>query len=493
MARSVLRFRRRDRTLQIGAFAPRTTLLDWLRLEERSTGTKEGCAEGDCGACAVVVLRERDGRLSYEPVNSCITLLGQLDGAELITVEDLADEGVLHPVQEAMARLHGSQCGFCTPGIVMSLFAHYHQSDGITTRDRINDALAGNLCRCTGYRPIVDAALDVCAGGADDRFSRTAAVRRRALAPLDDKDDLFVGNESAFFAAPASEQSLARLYAQHPDATIVAGATDVGLWITKKLQPIEKIIHVGRVAELSNIEETAESYAFGAVVSLARAASAFGSIDPDMAEVLRRFGSIQVRASGTVGGSIANGSPIGDLAPMLIALDATIELRHGEHIREMPLENFFLDYGKQDRKPGEFVRRLIFPKLAPAMHFRAYKITKRFDEDISAVLAALRLKVEDGRIRDARVAFGGMAGVPKRAKAVEELLRGLTLADVQGWRAAAEAIADDFTPLTDLRASAGYRGRVAGNLIIKALAEIAGTSSDVTRIADRRMLTDAAE
>ena len=492
MTRNALQFRRQGRTVSIAEFSPRATLLDWLRLQERSVGTKEGCAEGDCGACAVVVVRDQDGRVVYEPVNSCITLLGQIDGGELITVEDLADNGVLHPVQEVMAREHGSQCGFCTPGIVMSLFAHYHGCNGATTRDNINDALAGNLCRCTGYRPIVDAALEVCTG-ADDQFSRDAAVRRRAIAALDDKADLFVGDEKAFFAAPANEASLAQLYARHPDATIVAGTTDVGLWITKKLMPIEKIIHVGRVSELSKIEETEDGWAFGAIVSLARAMPVLGTIDPDIAEVLRRFGSIQVRASGTVGGSIANASPIGDLAPMLIALGGGIELRHGDNIRRLPLENFFLDYGKQDRAKGEFVRRLFVPSSSPSAHFRAYKITKRFDEDISALLAVFCLTVDDGRISEAKVAFGGMAGIPKRAKAVEESLRGLSLTDTPRWQAAADAVKKDFTPLTDLRASADYRGRVAGNLVIKALAEIAGVASDVTRISDRRMPAHAAE
>ena len=493
MTRNSLHFVRRGRNVRLDRFSPRATVLDWLRLQERSVGTKEGCAEGDCGACAVVLARERDGCMVYEPVNSCIALLGQLDGAELITIEDLADNGTLHPLQEAMARLHGSQCGFCTPGIVMSLFAHYHDGSGATSRDTINDVLAGNLCRCTGYRPIVDAALEVCSRGAADRFTRTEAERLNALRALDDGADVFVGDGAAFFAAPAGEESFARLFVQNPDATIVAGATDVGLWITKKLVPLEKIIHVGRVKELARIEESADAYSFGAAVSLARAAPVLGSIDPDVAEVLRRFGSAQVRASGTVGGNVANGSPIGDLPPMLIAMGARLELRHGGEVRTLPLENFFVDYGKQDRRPGEYVRRLLVPKLESARYFRAYKITKRIDEDISAVLAAFCLTVEGGRIVDARAAFGGMAGIPKRAKTVEENLRGLSLVDTGRWRAAADAVAADFTPLSDLRASAAYRLRVAGNLVIKAIAEVAGLDTGTTRIADRRMVADAAE
>ena len=463
-------------------FRPYATILDYLRLQERSTGTKEACAEGDCGACTVVLARAHDGRIVYEPVNSCIALLGQLDGAELITVEDIADGPELHPVQAAMVRHHGSQCGFCTPGIVMSLFAHFHQCGGATDRDRINDVLAGNLCRCTGYRPIVEAALEACTGKAQDRFTRQTRPRLEALRALADDADLVVGDETSFFAAPASEDELARLYEKHPDATIVAGATDVGLWITKKLAALAKIIDVGRVAELARIEESAASYSVGATVSLTRVAPVLAAIDPDMADIMRRFGSIQVRSRGTVGGNIANGSPIGDLAPMLIALGSTVELRRGGRMRQLPLEDFFLDYGKQDRKPGEFVRRLLIPKLPPATHFRAYKISKRFDEDISAVFAAFCLTVEAGRIVDAKAAFGGMAGIPKRAPTVEAKLRGLRLADPPSWQGAADGVAADFTPLTDVRASSAYRLRVAGNLVVKALAEIAGAAGDTTRI-----------
>jgi xanthine dehydrogenase small subunit len=485
MTRNCIQFRRNDRIVRLDRFVPQSTILDWLRTEERSTGTKEGCAEGDCGACTVVIARERDGRLLYEPVNACIATLGQLDGCELITVEDLAHEGKLHPVQTAMAAGHGSQCGFCTPGIVMSLFAHFHSEGGRTERAKINDALAGNLCRCTGYRSIVDAAREACAGPMTDHFTAKETETCAALRQLRDNADVFAGNASCFFASPASEDSLASLYQQHPDARIIAGATDVGLWITKKLATIDKVIHVGR-AGLDKIEATADAMHIGAAVTLADATSLLASIDPDIAEILRRFGSVQVRAAGTVGGSIANASPIGDLAPLFIALGGSVELRKGERIRALPLEQFFIGYGKQDREPGEFIRRLVVPKLPPATFFRAFKISKRFDEDITAVLGAFRIGLDGDRIVSARIAFGGMAGTPKRAAAVERQLVGAALNDVGAWRRAAIRIDDDFTPLTDVRASAEYRVGVARNLLIKALAEIAGVSSPVTRVLNRR-------
>jgi xanthine dehydrogenase small subunit len=485
MTRNCIQFRRKDRTIRLDQFSPQSTVLDWLRLQERATGTKEGCAEGDCGACTVVIAREHDGRLLYEPVNACIATLGQLDGGELITVEDLAHEGKLHPVQTAMAAGHGSQCGFCTPGIVMSLFAHFHSDGERTDRATINDALAGNLCRCTGYRSIADAARQACAGPVTDRFVANEAGTIAALRELQDHADVFVGNDSSFFAAPASEASLASLYQRHPDARIIGGATDVGLWITKKLATIDKIIHVGR-AGLDGIEETADALHIGASVTLARAASPLASVDPDIAEIVRRFGSVQVRAAATAGGSIANASPIGDLAPLFIALGGSVELRKGASVRALPLEKFFVSYGKQDREPGEFIRRLIVPKLPAATVFKAFKISKRFDEDITTVLGAFRIGVDGGRIASARIVFGGMAATPKRATAVESQLVGAALHDVGTWRLAAERVGDDFTPLTDMRASAEYRISVARNIVIKALAEIAGVSGPVTRILDSR-------
>ena len=492
MSRNCIQFRRNGRTIRLDRFLPQSTVLDWLRLEERSTGTKEGCAEGDCGACTVVVARERDGCLLYEPVNACIATLGQLDGGELITVEDLAHKEKLHPVQTAMAAGHGSQCGFCTPGIVMSLFAHFHSDGERTDRAKINDCLAGNLCRCTGYRSIVDAAREACAGPMTDRFVANEAGTIAALRQLQDDADVFVGNDARFFAAPASEASLALLHQRHPDARIIGGATDVGLWITKKLASIDKIIHVGR-AGLDRIEETADELYIGASATLARATSPLASIASDIAEILRRFGSVQVRAAGTVGGSIANASPIGDLAPLLIALGGSVELRKGDSVRVLPLEQFFVSYGKQNREPGEFIRRLTVPKLPPATYFKAFKISKRFDEDITTVLGAFRIGVDGGRIASARIAFGGMAAIPKRATAVEGQLVGAALGDVGTWRLAAERVGEDFTPLTDMRARAEYRISVARNLVTKALAEIAGVSSPVTRILDSREAVHVAD
>ena len=494
MARDSIRFWRRGERVELRDFHPRTTLLDYLRLQERSVGTKEGCAEGDCGACTVALARVKDRRLACEPVNACILLLGQVDGAEIVTVEDLAGEAEdLHPVQAAMVRHHGSQCGFCTPGIVMSLFTLYQEGARPVGRDAVNDALAGNLCRCTGYRPIVDAALEACSAEPRDAFARARAVTAERLIAGADTEDVFVGDAARFFAAPASEASLARLYAEHPDATVVAGSTDVGLWITKGLAPVEKVIWIGRVAGLDRLEETETEWSIGATVSHADAFPALAAIDADLGEIMRRFGSVQVRASGTVGGNIANGSPIGDLAPALIALGSTLELRRGETTRSLPLENFFIAYRRQDRQPGEYVRRVRVPKLREGELFRAYKVSKRFDEDISAVMGAFKLTLDGRRIAGVRVAYGGMAGTPQRAAEVEAALIGASLDEPASWEPAFAAPARDYQPLTDHRASAPYRTLVARNLLFKALTEIASGDSRPTRIVGVREALAAAE
>jgi xanthine dehydrogenase small subunit len=489
--RGDIRLLRRGKVVKLTGISPTLTLLDYLRLTERATGTKEGCAEGDCGACTVVLRRLRGERLVYEPVNACILFAAQADGCEIITVEDLARDNTLHPVQQAMVEQHGSQCGFCTPGFVMSLFALYHRADGKTVdRQRVNDWIAGNLCRCTGYRPIVDAALASCAAPANDWFSTEESQARRALNDLRDSEDIFIGNRERFFAAPVAIMSLAKLYYANPDATLIAGSTDVGLWVTKQLRDLPKVIWLGRVKGLDEIEDRRDAVAFGAMVTHTEAMPYLSAIDRDLGELMRRFAGTQIRMAATVGGNIANGSPIGDLPPALIALGATLALQRGERPRTLPLENYFLDYGKQDRQPGEFVRMVRIPKYGADEHFRCYKISKRFDSDISAVMGAFKLRLDGTRIAGARVAYGGMATIPKRARATEKALIEAHVGDPRSWEDAAAALAGDFSPIDDMRASATYRLDVARALLRRALTEIGGVSTRQTRVVGFREAVD---
>jgi xanthine dehydrogenase small subunit len=485
--RETVRFVRRGQIVEVGKVDPMMTLLDYLRLTEGSTGTKEGCGEGDCGACTVAIGRSRGGKVVYEPVNACIQLLGMTDGTEIVTVEDLADGATLHPIQQAMVEKHGSQCGFCTPGFVMSLFALYEGTDGPVGRDEVNDAIAGNLCRCTGYRPIVDAALSACSGPRDDKFRKTVEDMAGILDFITDDRDIFIGDDERFFAAPASIDGLAALYASHPDAILVAGATDVGLWITKQLRDLPKVIHLGRVKDLDGIEDTGRELLIGAAATYAGVEPYMRAIDPDLGELFRRIGSKQVRARGTVGGNVANGSPIGDTPPALIVLGATMELRRRDRSRVLAVEDFYIEYGKQNRAAGEFVTGLLIPKLRPDQVFRCYKVTKRFDQDISSVMGAFRFTLdEQGVIQEARIAYGGMAGIPKRAKGAEAALQGAGIRDAAAWSKAFVALRDDFAPMDDHRASANYRAETAHALLGKALLEAAGTPTSRTRLVGRR-------
>lgn len=486
--RDTIRIVRNGKIVEISKVGPTETLLDYLRLRERAVGTKEGCNEGDCGACTVAVGTLQDGGVVYRPINACIQFLGSLDGYEIVTVEDIGRPGALHPVQAAMVKHHGSQCGFCTPGIVMSLFTLYHEPGREAAPDRaaINDRLAGNLCRCTGYRPIVDAAREALAAPADDAFTAAAGTTVGLMQFLSDRQDILIGDNDAFFAAPRSVESLSALYAKHPDATLVAGATDVGLWITKQFRPVSKVIHLGRVHGLDHVEDVGDALIIGATATFEKVLPHLEAVDQDLGEIFRRIGSTQVRASGTVGGNVANGSPIGDSPPALIALGATLELMRGTEGRAIALEDFYIDYGKQDREPGEFVAGLLVPKLKPGQHFRAYKISKRFDQDISSVMAAFRFTIDGGVIREARVVFGGMAGTPKRARRVEDRLVGAEPAKAATWSMAIEAMTEDFTPLSDMRASAHYRMETARALLAKALVEVAGAPTNRTRVIGRR-------
>jgi xanthine dehydrogenase small subunit len=440
--------------------SPTATLLDWLREERHLSGTKEGCNEGDCGACTVMV-SDADGARS---LNACILLLPQVHGKAVRTVEGIAGpDGTLHPVQQAMIDHHGSQCGFCTPGFVVSMAAAH--LNGATDYDT---QLAGNLCRCTGYAPIIRAAEAAAEHPVPTWMLEDAAkLREPVAAPGGD----------AF--APETSDALAEVYGANPDATLVAGATDVGLWVTKSLRTPEPMIFLNRCADLATIEVTAERARFGAMVDMNAMGGVMNDLHPSYGEMIRRYASVQVRGAATVGGNIANGSPIGDNPPALIALGAILHLRRGDVRRDVLLEDFFVEYGKQDRQPGEFVEAVSFARQDDRL--KCYKLTKRFDQDISAVCGCFYVAIEDGIVTGARIAFGGMAGIPKRASSVEAALVG------QPWNTASIQAAlprfdEDFTPMSDMRASARYRQESARAMLERYYHEDQGAVASVLEV-----------
>ena len=472
-----IRFFHRGAIVEVSDASPTRSVLDWLREDARCTGTKEGCNEGDCGACTVVIGEAaapadpsavRGLRLST--VNACIQFLPALDGKALFTVEGLKamNQGTLHPVQQAMVDCHGSQCGFCTPGFVMSLWSAYehHQSRAkgttpVPTRQQLADELSGNLCRCTGYRPILDAGqrmFDLPAVQLD-----TAPVLA-ALKQLADPAtfEYSLGTERYF--APTTLTELAALREALPQAQLLAGSTDIGLWVNKQFRPLGDILFLGNVAEMKAIAASETELRIGAGASLEAAWRALAQRWPALADVWLRFASPPIRNAGTMGGNVANGSPIGDAAPVLMALDAQIELRRGARVRRLALTDFYTGYMTNQMEAGEFVQALVVPLHGPARTVRAYKISKRFDCDISALCAGLAIELEDKAVKTVRLAFGGMAATVKRAAQAEAALVG------QPWtqatvRAAQAALAGDFTPLSDMRASAAYRLQVAQNLL----------------------------
>lgn len=464
-----IHFLHRGAVVAVSDAAPTRTVLEWLREDARCTGTKEGCAEGDCGACTVV-LGERDvqGELQLRPVNACIQFLPTLDGKALFTVEDLAaiseqaaQPSPLHPVQQCMVACHASQCGFCTPGFVMSLWASYecHQQAGeVPTRQQIADELSGNLCRCTGYRPILDA------GQAMFQAAPVRLARAPVLAALQALADEPPLNYQGRFHAPRTLAEFATLRLAQPQARVLAGSTDVGLWVTKQFRDLGELLYIGKVAELQRVETTATHLHIGAAASLEAAWAALVAEWPALRDVWLRFAGLPVRRAGTMGGNVANGSPIGDSAPVLIALGAAIVLRQGERVRQMALEDFYTGYMKNLLEPGEFVQALLVPRATPAQVVRAYKISKRFDCDISAVCAAFALQLQGGVVAQARLAYGGMAATVCRARKAEAALLGQPWSEAT-LQAAMAALAQDYTPLSDMRASAAYRLQVAQNLL----------------------------
>lgn len=483
MARSCIRFLLGFEPRTLLGIDPNMTVLTWLREQERHCGTKEGCAEGDCGACTVVLARLEGNTLRYRAVNACILFMPQLDGAQLITIEHLKDgNGALHPLQQAMVDHHGSQCGFCTPGFVMSLFA-VTKGEGSNGADRqmICDALAGNLCRCTGYRPIIDAAIDVTTHGKSDQFEQRKSETIKALKALDVDEQLTISAQEKLYMAPRNIGALADMVEKNPEAQLLAGGTDIGLWVTKQHQDLATVIDVTRVPELKRIEVTETDLHLGAAVTYSDAHEVIRRHWADFGELIRRIGGMQVREAGTIGGNIANGSPIGDTMPALIALGAKLILRKGQRSRTVSLEDFYLDYQKTALASGEFVSEIRIPTSRLA--FRCYKISKRFDQDISAVMAAFAMSQSpDGTIKAIRIAFGGMAAIPKRAVLTEKTLLGRSW-DETTVRAGQAALAREFEPISDMRASANYRLKVAQNLLEKFYIETT-KSKTLTRVLD---------
>ncbi|MDQ7071754.1 MAG: xanthine dehydrogenase small subunit [Rhodobacterales bacterium] len=444
-------------TVELGGVSPTYTFLEFLREYRGLNGTKEGCNEGDCGACSVMVT-DGDGARA---INSCILFLPQLHGKAVRTVEGISGpNGELHPVQQAMIDHHGAQCGFCTPGFVVSMaVAHLNGDTDFDT------ALAGNLCRCTGYAPIIRAA------------------EAAADVPVPDwiKDDLTIldGRHGAHPLVPDSSDALAAILLDNPDTTVIAGATDVGLWVTKGLRELSPVVFLGGCEDLKNIEVSATEFRIGAGVNINELGALMDEYHPSFGDMIRRYGSLQVRAAATIGGNIANGSPIGDGPPALIALGATLHLRRGDVRREVLLEDYFIAYGKQDRAKGEFVEAVRIPRQEDRL--KCYKLSKRFDQDISAVCGCFNITVVNGVVTQARIAFGGMAATPKRAGHVEAALVG------QPWNSETVAATrgawdKDFTPMSDMRASAAYRIVTARNLLTRYFMEDSGIATNVLEV-----------
>ena len=480
-----IRFLLNGEAVSVSDVAPTATVLNYLREDKSCMGTKEGCAEGDCGACTVVLAELDDNELSMKSVNACIQFVPTLHGKAIYTVEYLRQKnGDLHPSQQAMVDCHGSQCGFCTPGFIMSLWSVYNEHQPVGTKasnDEIRSALTGNLCRCTGYRPILEAA-DKMFELPEVTFDRDGLVKAlKQLSTEENNNTKGFNTESAssssatslsyeynneHFLAPKTLDELLQLKSQHPEATVLAGGTDVGLWINKQFRELPNIIYIGEVAELKQCHKTESGLSIGAGATLTKAYEAISEIYPEMDQMWERFASQPIRNIGTLGSNVANGSPIGDSMPALIAIGATVTVQSVRGLREMPLEDLYLDYMKKDLAVDEIVAAITLPLPGESQQFRCYKISKRHDSDISAVFAAFAITLDGDKVSHCKITFGGMAATPKRASLSEQFIIGSTWNEATV-RQAMQLLTQDYKPLSDMRASDTNRMQAAMNLLYR--------------------------
>ena len=470
MISNIIKFIYRDRIVEIKNPNSNETLLNYIRTKLKKTGTKEGCAEGGCGACTVVLGELKDSKMNYSSVNSCITFLPTLHGKQLILVEDLLlTDGSLHPVQEAMVNYHGSQCGFCTPGFVMSLFSMFKNHSKIND-NLIKDTISGNLCRCTGYQPIIKAAKSLNKKNKNDQFTKNKNNSIKLLKKINNESIIIYRDGKKYFA-PRYVQELKKILKKNINANLLSGGTDLSLNVTKERQDIESIIYMNSIEELNYIKNTNEYIEVGASTPLIKIENYIEKYYSDFTSILKRYGSVQIRNVATMAGNIATASPIGDTLPLLLALDAKIVLRSIKKTKILDLNNFFIDYRKTKLKKGQFIDSIRIP-LFPKNIFKAYKISKRFDDDISSVCASFNLEMKNKKIKNIRIAYGGMSSIPKRAKYCEKILSNSTITE-QTINKAKEALERDFKPISDMRASAKYRMMVAKNLLHKCFLEVA--------------------